>query len=345
MREIAKELVTFLQDYSWIYNFSNIRILLDKDDHPFIHHFSQEALIKFHEKRNVIFADILSKLKCGKSILDIGSGLGYVDHILETVYGYKTLGIEKSRFGKSPTNRSVVAIDLKDNEEGFLNKLIDDRLDGSACMIGLHACGDLTPTMLKAFVYGDRFTSLAVVSCCYHKMSMPFTPMSKFFREEIDFSSIFTPYGLRLASQEVASDDKSQLLDERHRFFTYRSVLEVLSGEMSINKSKRKAVRKNGIKTFEDYIQNVFDRFDFDPKFEQGYISNRLREIFKEHEPNFSLLKYVIILQDYVQKLIEYSVLLDRVIYLQENDYDKVIVYEIFNEKISPRNKLIFCPA
>lgn len=38
------------------------------------------------------------------------------------------------------------------------------------CMVGLHCCGDLTPTMLKYFVELDAVTSLCCISCCYHRM-------------------------------------------------------------------------------------------------------------------------------------------------------------------------------
>lgn len=40
-----------------------------------------------------------------------------------------------------------------------------------ACMIGLHCCGDLTPTMLHRFVDCPWITSLVCVSCCYHRMA------------------------------------------------------------------------------------------------------------------------------------------------------------------------------
>lgn len=39
-----------------------------------------------------------------------------------------------------------------------------------ACMIGLHCCGSLTPTMLKMFLSSDEFRAFVCVSCCYHAM-------------------------------------------------------------------------------------------------------------------------------------------------------------------------------
>lgn len=39
------------------------------------------------------------------------------------------------------------------------------------CMIGLHSCADLTPTMLKCMVHIPCFKSMVCVGCCYHNMS------------------------------------------------------------------------------------------------------------------------------------------------------------------------------
>ena len=38
------------------------------------------------------------------------------------------------------------------------------------CLIGLHCCGSLTPTMIKLFVSTPQIHSLVCVSCCYHSL-------------------------------------------------------------------------------------------------------------------------------------------------------------------------------
>ena len=38
-------------------------------------------------------------------------------------------------------------------------------------MTGLHACGDLTPTMMRVFVNCASACSLVSVACCYHKLT------------------------------------------------------------------------------------------------------------------------------------------------------------------------------
>ena len=41
-------------------------------------------------------------------------------------------------------------------------------------LTGLHACGDLTPTMLRVFVNCPQALGLASVACCYMKMDIQY---------------------------------------------------------------------------------------------------------------------------------------------------------------------------
>ena len=38
------------------------------------------------------------------------------------------------------------------------------------CLVGLHCCGSLTPTMLKVTAQLPEIKALVCVSCCYHAM-------------------------------------------------------------------------------------------------------------------------------------------------------------------------------
>lgn len=80
------------------------------------------------------------------------------------------------------------------------------------CMVGLHSCGDLSPSMMELFVNNSRYRSLMLVSCCYHRMeSLRHFPMSRrlgrmslsFFESvETHRGSVVTNW-MRLAAQET----------------------------------------------------------------------------------------------------------------------------------------------
>ena len=42
---------------------------------------------------------------------------------------------------------------------------------GPFCIVGLHACGDLTCTALRMYTSLPKATAMCVVGCCYHHIS------------------------------------------------------------------------------------------------------------------------------------------------------------------------------
>ena len=60
---------------------------------------------------------------------------------------------------------SGIKTGLEQNKNTQLPSITSD-----ICMVGLHCCGDLSPTMLKYFAKMDFIKSLCIVSCCYHRM-------------------------------------------------------------------------------------------------------------------------------------------------------------------------------
>lgn len=45
-------------------------------------------------------------------------------------------------------------------------------IEPRVCMIGLHCCGDLTPTMMEFFIELECVKVLCCVSCCFHRMEL-----------------------------------------------------------------------------------------------------------------------------------------------------------------------------
>ncbi|XP_027234538.2 methyltransferase-like protein 25B isoform X1 [Penaeus vannamei] len=167
-----------------------------------------------------------------KYVLDIGSGLGYIDSLLHNTLKLTVVGAESQKDRvKSATERQTRLFSecsgvrhihwaLTDDEETLtrahrevvemmkadvictckeekkgtrkplenlqssmpVNCLTDpsqeyhhveenSSLGKSAILIGLHACADLSPIMLKVFQDCPQLSSLILLSCCYHKMT------------------------------------------------------------------------------------------------------------------------------------------------------------------------------
>lgn len=119
-------------------------------------------------------------------------------------------------------------------------------------MVGLHACADLSLTVLKLFMELDDCTGLVIMPCCYHRLKIQEIDGEKEMFENFPISTIFEKYFaefeaetflrrpfLRLACQQNIGTFIS-LSEEEHtkhaRSFLHRAVLEkvVIEGELQI---------------------------------------------------------------------------------------------------------------
>ena len=78
------------------------------------------------------------------------------------------------------------------------------------CVVGLHCCGDLTPSILTLFTDHTlpplpSLAALVLVGCCYHKTDSPqWSPVSTTARELMKGrEDTVSTYALRLAAQET----------------------------------------------------------------------------------------------------------------------------------------------
>ena len=75
------------------------------------------------------------------------------------------------------------------------------------CVVGLHCCGDLTPSILTLFTEHTlpSLTALVLIGCCYHKTDSPqWSPISTMARELMKGrEDLVSTYALRLAAQET----------------------------------------------------------------------------------------------------------------------------------------------
>ncbi|XP_066270916.1 methyltransferase-like protein 25B [Branchiostoma lanceolatum] len=227
-----------------------------------------------------VVRDTCRKTSCS-TVIDIGSGLGYLGQVLHHQCGLQVVGVEaqashvhgaqrriKSQGKDADTQIQTVNLKLEDtsscihdlellisslqqspskdqNQTDVINRNNDLEREDGTCMVGLHCCGDLCPTMLKMFVSVERLKCLVCVSCCYHGMSvtdpdsrpscfMNF-PLSRTVKEKLkkvgrDFPDWqLNVFAMRLAAQETQARWACQT-HEDHQFHTrsvaYRAILE-----------------------------------------------------------------------------------------------------------------------
>ncbi|EZA49271.1 Protein RRNAD1 [Ooceraea biroi] len=201
-----------------------------------------------------------------QTIIDLGAGLGYVCQMLHHLYDYRVVGLEENEenvnkacarqqklYPESLTRvkyiHCKVTCDSTDTIESILRREFPDATE--TCLIGLHACGDLSISASRIFCKIKSVKLFILISCCYHKLSVSKSvriplqekqyfhnfPTSDCLREVIalhDFDTgqfLRAPF-FRLACQESAEKwrDMTEEKHVEHSFHVLaRAVLELYS--------------------------------------------------------------------------------------------------------------------
>lgn len=186
--------------------------------------------------------------------------------MLHYLHGYRVLGLERDKenisraftrqkklypdsLTKVKYTHCDVMCDSADAIESILQQEFPNITD--VCLIGLHACGDLSTSASKIFCRMKSAKLFILISCCYHKLSISKSvqtslqekqyfhnfPTSNCLRETIaaynfDVGQFLRIPFLRLACQESADKwhGMSQEKHDEHSFHVLaRAVLELYS--------------------------------------------------------------------------------------------------------------------
>ncbi|CAH1788871.1 unnamed protein product [Owenia fusiformis] len=224
------------------------------------------------------------------------------------------------------------------------------------CMVGLHCCGDLTPTMLRLMRDLDVIQCLVCVSCCYHRMkeqsnkSIVNFPISKTVSETIRTSKVpdwsLTRFAMRLAAQETKARWQHQSAEEHDlhmKHVAYRGLVELYMEKEGtvLKKCHRKPAKKEHYGSFDAYVHGILERSTIEGKplseVEKDHHSANLKKLYVENEENFKYIEPITALQVVLQPVLETLITLDRMIFLRENGISAEIK-PIFDEYVSPRN-------
>ncbi|XP_019855594.1 PREDICTED: protein RRNAD1-like isoform X2 [Amphimedon queenslandica] len=299
-----------------------------------------------------VVEEICKECNC-TSLLDIGSGLGYLGDILMKQCGMKVVGVERvtERVQSAFVRRDVPSVTIDINES---QKCVDEineictSLGSNVCITGLHCCGDLSPTILHMFYkLIDTVSLLILIPCCYHKRAS-FNPISETINdilrnEGIQFLSI---YGFRLASENSFENWLSQSPSDHQQHCNhvcYRSIAEIIinkyvflsSASSPLCNRLRKARYDNFDNFSEDFIRMIKELI---PDFkDHATIEGALSEAYLRFSPFFSLIEPFTGLQMCIRRSIELLILIDYSLYLKERGLNCQL-FNIFDEKISPHN-------
>ncbi|XP_052087976.1 probable methyltransferase-like protein 25 [Mytilus californianus] len=217
--------------------------------------------------------------------------------------------------------------------------------EATLMLTGLHTCGSLGSSLQNMFVNSSPTKVLCYVSCCYHLMNeefvmAPFTdgheeekpgfPMSSFLREH--------EVGLGRAARNFASQTINRPTSEMNAKSYPRSLLQKILYDITGHvddgwKGLRKLDQK--CKDMHQYVQRAFEKLKLPtdkitPKLVSEYVKR-----YKEEEKKLAIFLQI---KSLLAPCIEAIVLLDRYLYLLEQDCTTdVKLVQMFDPVISPR--------
>ncbi|XP_023569413.1 protein RRNAD1 isoform X4 [Octodon degus] len=208
--------------------------------------------------------------------------------------------------------------------------------DTRLLLTGLHACGDLSVALLRHFCCCPEVAALASVGCCYMKLSEPGSyPLSQWVA---GLPGCELPYRLREGACHALEDyaERLQKAGPGLRTHCYRAALE------TVIRHARPELRRPGVQgiprvhelKIEEYVQQGLQRVGLDPQLPLNLADLRAHQAQENRVVAFFSLALLL------APLVETLILLDRLLYLQEQGFHAELL-PIFNPELSPRNLVL----
>ncbi|XP_065757888.1 methyltransferase-like protein 25B isoform X2 [Muntiacus reevesi] len=203
-------------------------------------------------------------------------------------------------------------------------------------LTGLHACGDLSVALLRHFSRCPEVVALASVGCCYMKLSDPGGyPLSQWVA---GLPGCELPYRLREGACHALEEyaERLQKAGPSLRTHCYRAALE------TVIRCAQPELRRPGVQgiprvhelKIEEYVQRGLQRVGLDPHLPLNVAALRAHQAQENRVVAFFSLALLL------APLVETLILLDRLLYLQEQGFHAELL-PIFSPELSPRNLVL----
>ena len=203
--------------------------------------------------------------------------------------------------------------------------------------LGLHTCGQLANDQIKASVK-NNIAGLINFGCCYNKLEdieggENISKLAQSLDEPIEMSH----FALTLSARAHRKMDEKDY-DLKLKVKLYRYAIHFLLHDeygfkdlVTLGNSSPKLYDES----FGTYVLEQFRRINIKTK----HSAEELNAWFAEHERQELIWKMLAagIIRNAMGRVLELYLLLDRVIYLEENGYETELM-EFFDESTSPRN-------
>lgn len=280
-------------------------------------------------------------------VVDIGGGVGHLSRVISLYHSipsisldqdayFQSIGEERLKKFRHPEGAaSIRFVNVTFGHETEQTEKLQDVFKKNSFSLGLHTCGPLANHLIQNTL-DHQSAGLLSFGCCYHRLN-PETefPLSRFYREhQLPKLNL---YALSLATRSHAQMDR-ETFDTKERVKYYRYALHLFLMKHFHNKFFTE-VGECHIRTywapFAGYIRSKLTELKLDHQYTDEDFEQFYHDPETQHELRVMWLCNLIRWQ--LGRALEVYLLLDRVLYLEENGYE-TIIEQYFEESLSPRN-------
>lgn len=302
-------------------------------------------------------------------IVDVGGGLGHLCRVLAFRHRKRLCCIEKqeslNRQAKILDNQFMQFAQKYLTPEDFkqlqppvhLNCTISSDMDAkdfikdlkcrifglrddekfSIGLIGLHPCGDLGPVLLNLFKECPEVKFIAVVGCCYMKLTDQGYPLSEYLKRMQE--KAFLSYEAREVAchaMEMYHERLSRGQFDDLKIHAYRSALEriIVRNWPNLRHSGLRSVKYRECTTFREYAVKAIENLGV--KLDDGDLEGNVDCLEWKKVAIFYTLRLML------APLIESVILNDRLLYIMGHDKTATCrTIAAFDPRTSPRNHIL----
>lgn len=348
-----KDVYDFIQNPSLIAFYRRIEELVDVpfiEEYPSMpeNHYTFLYVIpkKQHEIRKL--APVVNAFKQKhhiERIVDIGGGIGLLAQALCNEYNLPLITLDMDpELQKTGRERHKKNARHPDNHVEYINVKVDENepvfkeiLTSQTMTLGLHTCGSLANSQIRASAkLGVK--GLINFGCCYIKLEGDaFGQNISHFAQSMPYQVKMNHFALTLSCRAHRKMNEKDY-DLKQKVKLYRYAIHMLFhdeyGEkelLTLGNSSPKLYDES----FGTYALEQFSRVKITPK----HTKEELDAYFANKDLQDLIWKMLAagLIRNALGRVLEMYILLDRMIYLEENGYQTKL-YQFFDEETSPRN-------
>lgn len=302
---------------------------------------------KRHEIQKIV--PVLKKVKKDSHfeyVVDIGGGVGHLSRILSHYHSIASVSIDQNaefqkigllrlqKYRRLEGAKEVTFMNLtfgQKNDEENLKRIFNSKALG----LGLHTCGPLANTLIKASADYDT-KGLLSFGCCYHQLApLKDFPISDFYKHQK--FPVLNLYGFTLATRShVGMDFDAYCTKMKVKSYRYALHLFIMQ---HFNSNQYTSVGECHMslytKPFSYYIKEKLAELGIQHTFQDDYFNKYYASPEIQRQLRIMFLCNIIRWQ--MGRVLEIYLLIDRCVYLEEHGYS-VSLMQYFDETLSPRN-------